>query len=359
MYYEVPRGDLIAPNATAESYVPGPLTNWVDGGAMHFNGKDDFAVLTHADLARSYKTSYGFFDSKQDDGTTKRASGTPLKALRDDLKKAEMLLADKGIKDLERTKEKLEAGRKRVEQLESEGKDATRYKKEVAKYEKLLEEGDKGTIKKLQEKTIPGLKKNIAKMEARGLPEEFIYPGEKRQTVNIDTGNMLIEAYLRVESGATDGVVAGKMAKSGYELAVGKDGKPVFAIAAAGQKASVAGSDVINDGKWHHVLAEIDRTGGVMRMFVDGKLNGQNKTDIAADASLANTSDFLVGKAVDGRYFSGDMDFLRVCRGTLADAATSIDELYSWQFVDGPFLKDFAGRERNWDKGAPGAIEYE
>jgi hypothetical protein len=39
----------------------------------------------------------------------------------------------------------------------------------------------------------------------------------------------------------------------------------------------------------------------------------------------------------------GAIDFLRVCRSTLADSRTSIEELYAWQTA-GPISRDFRGR---------------
>ena len=52
----------------------------------------------------------------------------------------------------------------------------------------------------------------------------------------------------------------------------------------------------------------------------------------------------------------GAIDFLRICRGTLADASTTIEELYAWQF-DGPSLRDFTGRKPADGKRDAGAIE--
>ncbi len=50
------------------------------------------------------------------------------------------------------------------------------------------------------------------------------------------------------------------------------------------------------------------------------------------------------------------MDFLRVCRSTLAESKTSIGELYAWEF-DGPFLRDFCGNAPVGKRDA-GAVEY-
>jgi len=49
------------------------------------------------------------------------------------------------------------------------------------------------------------------------------------------------------------------------------------------------------------------------------------------------------------------IDFLRVTRGTLADARTTIEELYTWQF-EGPAWRDFTGVAPSGRRDA-GAIE--
>ena len=120
-----------------------------------------------------------------------------------------------------------------------------------------------------------------------------------------------------------------------------------------------AGAVAINDGKWHHVIAEVDRSqpAGV-HVYVDGVLSDGPLygTMPAPKTSLSNTADFLVGKGPEGGYLSGAIDFLRVARGTLADARTTIDELYTWEF-HGPFLTDFAGQKPRGEKRDAGAIE--
>jgi hypothetical protein len=62
-----------------------------------------------------------------------------------------------------------------------------------------------------------------------------------------------------------------------------------------------------------------------------------------------------VGGTPQGRNLDGAIDFLRIARGTLADAKTTIEELYAWEF-SGPFLDDFTGRKRPADGGEAGAI---
>ena len=57
-------------------------------------------------------------------------------------------------------------------------------------------------------------------------------------------------------------------------------------------------------------------------------------------------------------FFQGSIDYLRLSKGTLADAETTIEELYEWQF-NGPFLKDFFGNAPTGDGRDVGALEGE
>ena len=70
----------------------------------------------------------------------------------------------------------------------------------------------------------------------------------------------------------------------------------------------------------------------------------------------ANLADLLVGKGPKGGHFAGELEFLRIALGTLADAKTTIEELYAWQF-DGPQYRDFAGRRPADGKRDAGALE--
>ncbi|MFO7956208.1 MAG: LamG-like jellyroll fold domain-containing protein [Candidatus Brocadiia bacterium] len=173
----------------------------------------------------------------------------------------------------------------------------------------------------------------------------IIYPGEERKTLDIKTTNLLVETILRTESGHVGGVIAGKHdGETGYGLFVGGRGRAVFEVASDGQAAGVATADPINDGEWHHLLAEIDRETGRMSIYLDGKLSAEAKANsLPAGSSLSNTADFIVGTDhAERAFFEGAIDFLRVAQGTLADAETDIAELYEWQ-TNGPVKYDFAG----------------
>ncbi|MDA3963080.1 MAG: hypothetical protein PF961_20025 [Planctomycetota bacterium] len=182
--------------------------------------------------------------------------------------------------------------------------------------------------------------------------DDLVIPGEQRQSLRMDTNNFLIEAVVQVQS---DGVVAGKRdATAGYALVVA-GGRPAVQILAGGAEVVQAATARIDDGAWHHVLAEVDRAAGRITIYVDGvDATGDRSGSMpAASVSLDNQADFVVGDGVRGA-----LDYLRVARGTLADAQTDIAELMRWEF-NGPQLHDFAGRAPTGGVRDAGALEHE
>jgi hypothetical protein len=131
-------------------------------------------------------------------------------------------------------------------------------------------------------------------------------------------------------------------------------GRPVFQIAAARRTAGVRGDAQINDGGWHHLLAEADRESGRLNLYLDGKRLASAQA-LDKGLSLANEGDLYVAGTPHGGNLACTLEFLRVALGTLADSRTTIEELHTWQF-DGPFLRDFTGAEPVGKRDA-GAIE--
>jgi hypothetical protein len=190
------------------------------------------------------------------------------------------------------------------------------------------------------------------------LKDVMTYPGQRRKTLIITTQNLLMEAIVKVEKDH-GGCIAGKHdGRSGYQLRINDRGKAEFIVASEGSSHSVVAEKAIADGKWHHVLAQIDRATGAMDIYVDGRHAGRAKASLATDASLDCKADFMVAKASAGQAspFIGAIDFLRVCRGTLDDSRTTIEELYEWQ-TNGPHTRDFLGRKPQGRRDA-GAIEH-
>jgi hypothetical protein len=186
-------------------------------------------------------------------------------------------------------------------------------------------------------------------------PEPCTVEGEALRNPQIYTSNMLIEVYFRTAPGHTGGVLMEKMRGNGYSLTVGASGRLSFTVKGPGASATVESTTKVNDGRWHHAVVEADRRAKALTVYVDGKKDGSAE-GVDASVSLANDGDVYVGGTPEGRYLDGALDFLRIAQGTLADADTTIEELYAWEF-DGPQLRDFTGRKPTGVRNA-GALEF-
>ena len=169
----------------------------------------------------------------------------------------------------------------------------------------------------------------------------------ERESLDMTTGNFLIEAVFKTESSGT--LLSKTDDRSGYELDITKTGR-LRIVLTAGDNFFTAESVVsVNDNRWYHIVVEIDRDKeNGATIYINGKVAETRYTGKwpAKIHSLTNQADFFVGKGPFGRCFKGCIDFLRVSRGTLKQSFCSIDDLYNWEF-DGPFLYDFTGRREN------------
>ena len=194
-------------------------------------------------------------------------------------------------------------------------------------------------------------------LDARGRNDSLkrTVSGADLSNPQIHTSNFLIEVFFKTAPGQTDAVLIQKIDGAGYVLGVNKAGGVTLAATSGGATAWLASRSAVNDGQWHHVIAEADRKAGTFTIYLDGKQDASGP-GLGADASLANDADLYVGGAPNGHYLNGAIDFLRIARGTLADSKTTIEELYAWEF-NGPFLDDFTGRRRPANGGCAGAID--
>ena len=178
--------------------------------------------------------------------------------------------------------------------------------------------------------------------DGKRVTEDRTAAGEDLKNPQVYRSNFLVEAYFRTEPGHSGGVIIEKMREAGYSLVVGREGGVEFTARGPGGAGSISGRAVVNDGLWHHVVAEADRNAGTLALYVDGRKDATGP-GVGAGVSLANDADLYVGGTPGGRCLAGSLDFLRVALGTLADASTNIEELHDWEF-SGPVLKDFTGR---------------
>ncbi len=178
--------------------------------------------------------------------------------------------------------------------------------------------------------------------------------GSDLRNPQIYTSNFLIEVCFQTVVGETNAVLVQKINDTGYVLGVNEAGGMTFATTFGSTTAWLASRGAVNDGRWHHVIAEADRKAGTFTIYLDGRKDAAGP-GIGADVSLANNADLYVGGTPQGHDLDGAIDFMRIARGTLADSKTTIEELYAWEF-DGPFLYDFTGRRRPASGGDAGAI---
>lgn len=171
-------------------------------------------------------------------------------------------------------------------------------------------------------------------------------------TPDIGSHNLLIEVQL--QTSAATGTIVSKAAEAGYVLEL-KAGRPSLRLRSGGADVySANAKTAINDGAWHHLIAEVDRTQGA-KLYLDGVEIPVETIGALPAGSLSNAADLLVGGGPGAQPLACSIDFLRICRGTLADARTSIGELHAWQF-QGPQSADFTGR-KVVGKRAAGALQ--
>lgn len=164
---------------------------------------------------------------------------------------------------------------------------------------------------------------------------------------DVSTGGLILEAYVKTSAG---GPIMSKGGSSGYMLEVSSSGNARLTL----KGYTLSSSSPVNDDQWHHILAELDRSAGKATLYVDGSADDGTASG-SIPSSLASSASFYVGRN-GSSYFTGDIDFARVAKGSFADGATSFEELYAWEF-DGPALRDFAGVKVDGARDG-GALQY-
>jgi hypothetical protein len=213
------------------------------------------------------------------------------------------------------------------------------------------------------------------------------FDGATRKSLDMGTSNFLIEMVFKPESGKPKetgllekaaaawsflrdlvepgpgkpggSVLLEKSASAGYRLRLNENGCPALDLITPRGVFTGTASRALEDGRWYHLLVEVDRAAvNGVRMYLDGAAVPCDMYGVwpQQNTSLANTNDFYVARGAAGNYFRGAMDFLRVSRGTLADALTGIKELYAWEF-QGPMTRDFVGRGTESGPRSAGAID--
>ncbi len=98
-------------------------------------------------------------------------------------------------------------------------------------------------------------------LDARGRNESLkrTVSGADLSNPQIHNSNFLIEACFKTAAGQTDAVLIQKIDDAGYVLGINKEGGVTLAATSGGATSWLASRSAVNDGQWHHVIAEADR----------------------------------------------------------------------------------------------------
>jgi hypothetical protein len=358
-YYKLPMYPLHAVNVGPEDYVSGPLEDWTRG-ALQLNGRNQYAVLENAQLSATEPPP----PAPEPPGIPESYDWVTIDA------PAEIVPGRRFTVELRL--QGIDPGQKIGADLHwhkaggayggfntwgGNAQNAT----EAGPYAFSFNPQDKPDLESFQVLAYLSPTGNWADNTAAarftipkaGTPSP-VAPTPVRDA-QVGTSNFLIEAYFRTESRTTRGVLIEKVAEAGYSLTINAAGGVTFAVRGTNAGAVLDSVAQVNDGNWHHVIAEANRPGETLTLYVNGRLDATGP-GIGPDVSLASDADLHVGGTPRGRCLSGALEFLRISLGTLADAKTSIEELYAWQF-DGPFLRDFVGNKPVGVRRDAGALE--
>ncbi len=368
-YYKKPTYPLQAVNVTLQDFESGPLENWTTG-ALRLNGTDQYAVLTNADINRTagYRMRYTPQPWASATVPTAMQPGKPCRV------QVTLLGVKDGMKlsaDLHWSKQNGAFGGTNVwggppQDVKGPGPYTFTYtpqdRPDLGSFVVTVFVTPDGNFANHTLMATAPVEKGDAQGKTRrvslgGEPvdQEHEATGQELSSPQVLGSNFLIEAYFRTEPGQTDGVLMQKMGDVGFALSVNVAGGVTLSAKAVGARAGLDSHSKVNDGRWHHVIAEADRKARTFTIYVDG-VQDASGPGLGPDASLASDADLYVGGTPQGHDLKGAIDFLRTARGTLEDSKTTIEELYAWEF-NGPFLYDFTGRKRPADGGCAGAID--
>ena len=171
----------------------------------------------------------------------------------------------------------------------------------------------------------------------------------------IHNSNFLIEICFKTAVGQGRSILVEKWGSAGYSLIINPRGGVTLAAKGKSGSATLDSVGKVNDGRWHHLIAEGDRQAKTMTIYLAGRKNASGRG--LGPESLANSSDLYLGGSPKGNCLKGTIEFARICQGTLQDAQTTIAELYYWQF-HGPQTRDFTGRKPTGQGRDAGALEF-
>lgn len=136
------------------------------------------------------------------------------------------------------------------------------------------------------------------------------------------TGSFTFEAVVRTTSGATTAAI---LAKNGTSDGEGEYWWRLPGAAGGTQRVGInnqfflGGTNVLNDGQWHHLAVVYDQAAGEVRLYADRGLEAA--AAFTPDRPIGRPADLHLGSFIGGgSEFEGDIDFIRISDGALTPA---------------------------------------
>ena len=355
-YKRQPMYPLRAVGVSDDDYVAGPLEDWTRG-ALRLNGRDQYAVLAGGSLrfepeAESFKIKNKTFDWITFD--------VPGSVAPDKTFEARLTLKGKAAEPGLKLRADLHwsATNGRFSGMNCYGGPAKDIKGE-GPYVFRFKPASKPNLRNFLITawlTPTGEWGDQTKMAQHLIGEDKSVFSENGRSPAVSQSSFLLEVYFRTVPDQTDGVLIEKMQNTGYSLTVNRNGGVTFSVKGKSTARKLSTRAKIDDGRWHHIIAESDRAARTLTLYVDGRQDTTG-VGIGPDVSLANNGNLYVGGTPEDRCVAGTFEFARIALGTLHDAKTTIEELYAWQF-EGPFLRDWTGHAPADGKRDAGAIDF-
>jgi prepilin-type N-terminal cleavage/methylation domain-containing protein len=154
------------------------------------------------------------------------------------------------------------------------------------------------------------------------------FPGSGAVTLTkgfgITTSNFTITLWIKTTSNNGQMYVLDNAGSSdGYRFGL-DTGRITFLIGNGPFQETSCSTRTVNDGKWHNIVGEFDRTGGTFRCFIDGQTVGS----VALTSAYAGMSDIpgTIGNGPCCSAVTAELDDIRVYTQNLS--GLSIKEIY-------------------------------
>jgi len=137
--------------------------------------------------------------------------------------------------------------------------------------------------------------------------EKYINCGDT-ESLRITTGDLTLVGWIKTASGGTIiSTACGMTDGSWYSMGLGSDGRIVISLAThfPVYYTRVTGTTCINDGKWHQAAVVRDSANGMVRVYVDGKLEKEAKDNTAGQSLTGGLEHKIFKEALDIRKQAG------------------------------------------------------